>query len=404
MNGRLALGFGLTRALGSIFIDRVEEAFGRALPRTREQLVGSGVVDSLLNEASPLDGRELPGISGTRLSGVDFESSNCTNFLIDLEFDEAECGETALPKTAYAKLPCGEVGTRAFANAVGFWDTELTFCRSIASRVPIRVPKVYAAARRGARFVLLLENLHEVEGSRLFINRDMAAGTTPERARMCIKTFAELHAAFSGLGEGEREAIFPIRLHTYLAPGGSEKSRALNASAIAPAHKAAPDIFTATHVDLCNRAIEKWDLLMEAWYSGPLTLIHGDSHLANCFEYPTPDGPQMGMIDFQGMQWCKGIRDVQYFLINSLSPEVLKQHEEELIDYYISALAENGIALGRDDAVSQYRGYAFQTLMVAVVSIGLGSLTERQETVRTVLERSVAAIDRLGFDEWLSAL
>jgi hypothetical protein len=42
--------------------------------------------------------------------------------------------------------------------------------------------------------------------------------------------------------------------------------------------------------------------------------------------------------------------------------------------------------------------------MVAVVSIGLGSLTERDETVRTVLRRSVAAIDRLKFGEWLEAL
>ena len=40
----------------------------------------------------------------------------------------------------------------------------------------------------------------------------------------------------------------------------------------------------------------------------------------------------------------------------------------------------------------------------AVVSLGLGSLTEREETVRTLLARSVAAIDRLGFGEWLARL
>lgn len=40
--------------------------------------------------------------------------------------------------------------------------------------------------------------------------------------------------------------------------------------------------------------------------------------------------------------------------------------------------------------------------MVAVVSLGLGSLTERDETVRTVLRRSLAAVDRLGFGDWLT--
>ena len=89
----------------------------------------------------------------------------------------------------------------------------------------------------------------------------MAAGTTPERARMCLDTFAELHAAFWGWSEEQREGLFPARLHTYLAPGGRELTRALNASAIDPAHAAAPEIFTAEHAALCRRAIGKWDAL-----------------------------------------------------------------------------------------------------------------------------------------------
>jgi hypothetical protein len=221
---------------------------------------------------------------------------------------------------------------------------------------------------------------------------------------MCLRTFAELHAAYWGWNDEEREDVLPRRLHTYLAPGGRAMTRALNAAAISPAHRAAPDLFGRDHADLCRLAIEKWDALMDAWYSEPLTLIHGDSHLANCFEYPTAEGPRMGMIDFQGLQWCKGIRDVQYHLVNSLEPEVLAAHEDELIACYLAELARHGVTLDTADAHDQYRALSFQTLMVAVVSIGLGSLTERDETVRTVLRRSVAAIDRLGFADWLARL
>jgi hypothetical protein len=404
VGGRISLGIRLLAAMMRILLDRLAEWAGRALPRTPEQLANADTLNSLFRECAPRSATPMPPVQMARLTGVDFESSNCTNFLIDLEFDPAASQRESLPRTVYAKLPCEEFTTRAFANAVGFWDTEVAFCKAIAPRVPIRVPQVYAVEKRGARFVLLLENLHEVAGTRLFTNRDMAAGTTPERARMCLKTFAELHAAFWDLSVAEREAILPIRLHTYLAPGGPNRTRALNASAINPAHATAPDIFTQKHVAICRMAIEKWDALMEAWYGGPLTLIHGDSHLANCFEYPSPDGPRMGLLDFQGIQWCKGIRDAQYFLINSLAPEILEVHEDDLIDEYIGALAEYGVTLGREDAFEQYRAYSFQTLMVAVVSIGLGSLTERDETVRTILERSVAAIDRLDFGEWLEAL
>ncbi len=82
----------------------------------------------------------------------------------------------------------------------------------------------------------------------------------------------------------------------------------------------------------------------------------------------------------------------------------MADHEDELIDYYVAALARRGVALDPEDARGQYRALSFQTLMVAVVSIGLGSLTEREATVRTVLRRSVAAVDRLGFGDWLNDL
>jgi hypothetical protein len=302
------------------------------------------------------------------------------------------------------KLPCDELATRAFANALRFWEVEATFCERLASKVPVRVPRVHAVARRGARFVLLLENLREMPGARLFVNRDMAAGTTPERARMCLRTFADLHAAFWGWTGGERDAVWPARLHTYLAPGGRATTRALNAAAIGPAHRAAPDLFSRAHADLCRLAIEKWDALVDTWYREPLTLVHGDSHLANCFEYPTPDGPRIGLLDFQGLHWGQGIRDVQYHLIDSLEPELLAVHEDALIGDYLTELRRRGIELDPAVAREQYRALSFQTLMVAVVSLGLGSLTEREETVRTVLRRSVAAVDRLGFGDWLARL
>jgi hypothetical protein len=402
--GYLTLGTRIAEATARIAADRFAESLGRALPRTAEQLAQPDVVDALLRSSMPPGGATLPRVRSVRLPGVEFESSNCTNFLIEVEFEGGESTDDQLSATLYAKLPCAEIGTRAFANAVGFWQVEATFCERIALLLPIRVPRVYAVARRGSRFVLLLENLHEIPGARLFINRDMAAGTTPDRARMCLRTLAELHASFWGWTEAQREQLLPARLHTYLAPGGRAMTRALNSSAIAPARKTAPDLFTKDHADICRLAIEKWDALMEAWYSEPLTLIHGDSHLANCFEYPTKDGPRMGMLDFQGMQWCKGIRDVQYHLINSLEPEVLAASEDGLIEDYVSELARHGTEIGRTEAREQYRAFSFQTLMVAVVSIGLGSLTERDETVRAVLRRSVAAIDRLQFGDWLDGL
>ncbi|MEZ4334440.1 MAG: phosphotransferase [Myxococcota bacterium] len=406
MDGRFSLGARVLGAAARIATDRFEESLGRGLPRTPEALVERDVLDGLLQTGALPGAPKLPRLRGARLPGVAFESSNCTNFLIEPEFEPvAERDETASPPaTLYAKLPCAELATRAFAKAVGFWETEVAFCQRIAHRAPIRVPRVYAAVQRGARFVLLLEDVQALPGALLFINRDMAQGTTLERARRCVESFAALHAGFHGLGEVEREALLPRRLHPYLSAGGRARMRALNAAAIDRAWRAAPDVFTRAHAAIAHEAIAKWDALMRIWYAEPLTLIHGDSHLGNCFEYATPAGPTIGMLDFQGVQWCRGMRDVQYFLINSLEPALLARHEEALVDHYVASLAERGVALDARDAREQYRAFAFQTLMVAVVSLGLGSLTERAETVDAVLRRSVAAIDRLEFGTWLRGL
>ena len=58
----------------------------------------------------------------------------------------------------------------------------------------------------------------------------------------------------------------------------------------------------------------------------------------------------------------------------------------------------------RPRRAARYRAYSFQTPMVAHGSIGLGSLTERDDTLRSVLARSVVAIDRLDFGGWLERL
>ena len=390
-----------TRALAKIAGDAVGDLFGASLPVTKETLATPAALDALFREAAPEGGAPLPKVISSSLPGVDFESSNCVNFLIDLEF--AETGDD-LPKTVYAKLPCEEIGTRSFANTLGFWSLETLFCQKIAHHIPIRVPRVYAATERGARFVLLLENLHEIPGAELFINRDMAAGTTPERAERVLRSFAEMHAHFWGWSEARREALLPNEYNTFTAPRARGVTRALNGSALTPAHRAAPDLVPERLVETCRLALDRWDAVLEGWYGGPLTLVHGDSHLGNCFEYPAEDGPRVGMIDFQAVHWSKGMRDVQYFLINSLEPDVLEANEDALIRGYCDALASHGVTLSFEEAFEQYRAFSYQTLMVGVVPLGLSALTERNETVLTVTRRGAAAVERLGFREWVEGL
>ncbi|MBW2162161.1 MAG: hypothetical protein JRH14_19735, partial [Deltaproteobacteria bacterium] len=126
----------------------------------------------------------------------------------------------------------------------------------------------------------------------------------------------------------------------------------------------------------------------------------GDSHLGNFFV----TGDRMGMLDWQAVQWAKGIRDVQYFLINSLREDVLAAHERELIEHYVAELDIHGVTLRYEEAWEQYRAYSFQTLMTSVVSLGTASMTDMEEVLQTILARSVAAVRRVRFADWFDAL
>ena len=387
--GGLRLGMDVTGAVGAVGLDAVRDLRGAALPSTPEALAEPEVLGRLLGRA----------VRSAELPGVDFESSNCRNFLLDVTYADGEA------VTMYAKLPATQFGPRVFANALGYWALECTFGRDVAPHVQARIPGVYAVERRGSRFVLLLEDVSALPSARTFVNRDTAAGTTEEQARRVLTAFAELHAPFHGWDATARERVLPMALHPFVPRGRRPVTRSLNLTAVTQAHRKAPELVGDDVVRIYRRTLEHWDELVDHWYSGALTLAHGDSHLANCFEYDDVGGARrVGFLDFQGVHWSPGIRDVVYFLVNSMDPALLAQLEVPLVEHYLAELRARGVDLDFDSTWELYRSFAFQVLVVGVVAVGLGGFTEREDTVRTMLLRQLAGLERLGYADLLEEL
>jgi hypothetical protein len=387
----------LAKALIAIGADAVASPVGRALPLSPRGLADPAAFERLLRHHGAHGTDALPlrpeAIVPTALESP---SSNCQNTIFEIAWQKAPGGPTG-PTSLFVKQPCADFPTRLFANVIGFWKIECAFCQNLAQQVPIAMPRIHAVAQRRSRFLIVMENLLERPGTRLFVNRDLLEGVDLERAKRCLRTLARLHAGFAGWSLGDRERGLPTSLHPFLSPSLKPVMLAINRLAVAPCHERAPDIFDDEGVALYRRALDHWETLSDAWYREPLTLVHGDSHLGNFFE----TGDDMGMLDFQGTHWSKGIRDVQYFLINSMRPERLAEHERELIAGYCEDRTRLGAPLAADEAWEQYRGFSFQTLMTAVVSRGLGSFTDSDAVIQVMLERAVTATRRLGFGAWL---
>ena len=99
------------------------------------------------------------------------------------------------------------------------------------------------------------------------------------------------------------------------------------------------------------------------------------------------------------VQRGQGLRDVTYFLTNSLSVETRRARGEELIRVYLAALAAAGAPpVPFSLAWEQHRLHALYTWISAIVTAAAATL-QRESIVRAGLERSSAAVmdlDSLG--------
>jgi hypothetical protein len=398
LRDRLTLARRIANALIDIGVDAAAYAAGRALPLSARALTEPAVFERVVRrggrgaDALPLRPRAIVP------TALESPSSNCQNTIFETTW-ENEPGGPAGPRSVFVKQSCADLPTRLFANVIGFWKIECAFCRNLASAVPIAMPRIYAVVERRSRFVIVMENLLDRPDTRLFVNRDLLEGVDRARAEHCLRALARLHAGFAGLPTAERERTLPYRLHPFLSPSLKPVMLAVNRLAVARCHERAPDTFDDDDAALYRRALDHWETLSDAWYREPLTLVHGDSHLGNFFE----TGDEMGMTDFQGAHWSKGIRDVQYFLINSMPADRRVEHERELVAGYCEEVTRLGAPLAVEEGWEQYRGFSFQSLMTAVVSLGLGSFTDSDAVIQIMLARAVSATRGLGFGAWLDA-
>lgn len=388
------LGAVAVREWGRLVTDALGDVTGSSMPYKGELFSKPETITGLINRHALATNGSSVHITGVLQQNIPSVSSNCQNLVLTLE----QAGEPTLPNSVFVKLPMESVVTRWFFSIINSWRLESHFFRHLAQDLPLRTPVTYATHYQGSRFFLIQENLHEDPSVELFINPDMMAGPSLDLAHRALDTLARLHAHYYGLNKSEREAILPLDYHPFLSPTMGVVSRSLNRLALKPCMKKRPGDIPRDVVDAYTRTVQHWDKLLEYWFSGPLSLLHGDSHLGNFFL----SGGEMGMLDWQATHWGKGIRDVQYFLIDSLPADTLATHERALVNYYVERRAHYGTAIDSEQTWQEYRSFTFHTLMTIIVSIGFGALNEEQDTLMAeILRRSVAATQRVDYAGWL---
>lgn len=289
-----------------------------------------------------------------------------------------------IPKTFFLKITPDSAATKIFAGIFRLGRSEVGFYNHIAADVPIPVPRSFCArsAAHGGRFIILLEDLiargcHFPEGD-----------ITHEQARAVMRCFGRLHAAF---WESPRFAsdLAWLRSHENRSNIGVENliSRRANKPAIERySEELSPAVREQTHkIHLHREALEAY------WSDGPRTLIHGDSHMGNVFF----EGDEAGYFDWQVVQRGQGIRDVSYFMTNSLPTELRRSAEDELLDIYLETLREGGVTgvgVDRSWVFERYRAHTLYTWISSSVTAATPGL-QPVSVAKAAMQRTSDALD-----------
>jgi len=113
--------------------------------------------------------------------------------------------------------------------------------------------------------------------------------------------------------------------------------------------------------------------------------------MGNTFRYT--DG-RAGLLDWQVTHRSHGLRDVAYFMVSSLSPDVRRQYEREIIARYLDRLATYGVEVPSQTAAWElYRLFALDGWDAAMSTIAFGGLQERANSERSLRNVNAAAED-----------
>jgi aminoglycoside phosphotransferase (APT) family kinase protein len=304
-----------------------------------------------------------------------------------------------LPGSLFVKLQPFDEEQRSFLAMIGLGVAEAKLYAAVGKELPVRTPDVWHAAYDddSDSFIMVLEDL-EAAGCRFASPEDQDVLGVAESL---MDELAALHATY-----WDQELPW-LGTHA-LSPGDSSEAQermSMGAMIVQSALDQFAADLPAEFSQLGQLYIARNRDIGTLWNSsGTPTLIHGDDHIGNLFV----DRGRTGFYDWAVASRFPGMRDVAYFLCNSLPTDVRRREEATLVARYRAGLAAAGVDLDADLAWEQYRLFSVYSWTSATATYAMGSKWQPTDVGRRATERTTQAIvdldvlgllgERLGSD------
>jgi aminoglycoside phosphotransferase (APT) family kinase protein len=288
----------------------------------------------------------------------------------------------AVPDTLFVKLQPFDAPQRDFLRMIGLGVAEARLYAAVGHELPVRTPRVWHSSFDDAdgSFIMVLEDL-EAAGCRFASPDD---DDVLDVAASLVEELALLHATYWG------QELRWLGVHS-LSPGDSKEGRdrmAMGASILQSAVDQFADDLPPAFRELGELYVARNRDVGSLWNEGERTLIHGDDHIGNLFV----DGGRTGFYDWAVASRYPGMRDVAYFLTNSLPTELRRAEEDALLARYRAALAAAGVELDEGTVHEQYRLFSVYSWIAAATTAAMGDRWQPAEIGRRATVRTTDAI------------
>ena len=324
-----------------------------ALPTDICELTAGYLTTALRRSGHLADGSVSSVVAGPLGAGVGFVGQ-----LARLELTyEGDRG--ALPGVMIAKFPIDDPMAKYLAQMYGFYRTEAECYRQAASiGLGVPTPAIYLSevSDDDSGTLILMEDLGDARVADQVVGADLAD------AQAVIDVGAQLHATWWNSPRlTELTWLRPLNNPAYMGVGDQyAASWPVFAEMFASAPSAALEIGERIGPQLPFA----YDWLMA---NRPTTLAHTDFRLDNFF-FGRPGAP-VTVIDWQLTVRSVGAFDIGYFIVQSLTTEMRREHGEALVRRWHEGLVNRGIrGYSWDEALGDFRDSVMLQMSIPVIS------------------------------------
>jgi len=280
-----------------------------------------------------------------------------------------------LPDVMVAKFPIVDPVAQYLARTFGFYTTEAG-CYQQASTIGLGVPTpvtfLSEVSDDGAATLILMEDLSDARMA------DQVAGADLADACAVVDAAAQLHATWwESPRLDELTWLRPLNNPAYMGVGDqyvqswpvfAEMFAGEPAAALEVGEKIGPQLPAMYDWIMANR---------------PTTLAHTDFRLDNFF-FGRVDAP-VTIIDWQLTVRSSGAFDVGYFIVESLTTEMRREHGDTLLRRWHQGLVDRGVAgYTIDDAYADFHDSVM--LQMSIPVIAAANLDPANERGKQLLE------------------